>query len=190
SGGSILKAECISIKEPEGKNKSGNKFTGNLKKVIEESIDIALSYVQSVLEKLGIDPTFFQKNTIKIHLLEGAIPKDGPSAGVLFVVILVSRALSKPVKEYVAMTGEISLTGKVLPIGGLKEKLMAVERETLLIEQIKKEKVRYEVFVPIGNKEDIKKIDPKVLDVMDIIYVSDVLEVLNRVFEEQNLFKE
>jgi ATP-dependent Lon protease len=141
--------------------------TGNLKDVMKESISAAASYVHSRAIDFGIEPPLFDKRDIHVHVPEGATPKDGPSAGVAMVTAIVSVLTGIPVRADVAMTGEITLRGRVLPIGGLKEKLLAALRGG-----IKK------VLIPEENAKDLAEIPDNVKSGMEIIPVARVGEVL------------
>jgi ATP-dependent Lon protease len=141
--------------------------TGNLKDVMKESISAAASYVRSRALDFGIEPPVFDKRDIHVHVPEGATPKDGPSAGVAMATAIVSVMTGIPVRADVAMTGEITLRGRVLPIGGLKEKLLAALRGG-----IKK------VLIPEDNAKDLAEIPDNVKSGMEIIPVSRVGEVL------------
>ena len=145
-GGEMLKIE-VSVLEGTGKLE----LTGNLGDVMKESAKIAVSYVRSVADSWGIDKDFYKTRDIHIHAPEGAVPKDGPSAGVTLVTALVSALTGIPVRHDVAMTGEITLRGKVLAIGGLKEKAMAAYRAGVKT-----------VLIPRDNLADISEIDPEV----------------------------
>ena len=134
---------------------------------MQESIQAALSVVRSRSETLGIDPKFYEDQDIHIHVPEGATPKDGPSAGIGMVTSIISAITEIPVDKKVAMTGEITLRGIVLPIGGLKEKLLAAHRAG-----IKK------VLIPIENKKDLVEVPKTILETMEIIPVKNVDEVL------------
>ncbi|MCP5382662.1 MAG: endopeptidase La [Kordiimonadaceae bacterium] len=162
-GGVILSIEAIVSR---GKGKVT--ITGKLGDVMQESIKAALSYVRSKAPEFGIQPNAFERNDIHIHVPEGATPKDGPSAGVAMITSLVSVLTGIPVRHDVAMTGEISLRGKVMPIGGLKEKLLAAHRSG-----IKK------VLIPIENEKDLVEIPDNVkkgLTIMPMTKVDEVLE--------------
>ncbi|RUM17589.1 endopeptidase La [Rhizobium phaseoli] len=141
--------------------------TGNLKDVMKESISAAASYVRSRAVDFGIEPPMFEKNDIHVHVPEGATPKDGPSAGVAMATAIVSIMTGIPVNKHVAMTGEITLRGRVLPIGGLKEKLLAALRGG-----IKK------VLIPEENAKDLAEIPDNVKNSMEIIPVSRMGEVI------------
>ena len=161
-GGVILSIEAIVSR---GKGKFT--ITGKLGDVMQESIKAALSYVRSKAPEFGIQPNAFETNDIHIHVPEGATPKDGPSAGVGMITSLVSVLSKIPVRHDVAMTGEISLRGKVMPIGGLKEKLLAAHRSG-----IKK------VLIPIENEKDLVEIPENVKKGLEIVPVKIVDEVL------------
>jgi ATP-dependent Lon protease len=126
-----------------------------------------MSYVRSRAESIGLDREFYTKVDIHVHFPEGAIPKDGPSAGITMATSLVSALLRIPVRRDVAMTGEITLRGRVLPIGGLKEKILAAHRSDV-----------FTVIIPADNKKDLKEVPKRVLKVMKIIPVEHVDEVL------------
>jgi ATP-dependent Lon protease len=143
------------------------KLTGKLGDVMKESAQAAYSYVRSNAKKLGIDPDFYKKFDVHVHVPAGAIPKDGPSAGVAMITAIVSLLTNKPVKEGLGMTGEISLRGNVLPIGGLKEKSTAAHRAGL-----------NHILVPSLNEKDLEDIPETVLKDLKITFVKDVLEVL------------
>lgn len=161
-GGVILQIEAITS---PGKGKVT--ITGKLGDVMQESIQAAMSYVRSRAMEFGIQPSIFDKTDIHIHLPEGATPKDGPSAGVGMITSIVSVLTNKSVKRDVAMTGEISLRGRVLPIGGLKEKLLAALRSGIKT-----------VLIPEDNAKDLVDIPDNVIRGLDIIPVSKVDEVL------------
>ena len=135
---------------------------------MKESAQAAYSYVRANAQKLGLDPTFYKKLDIHVHVPAGAIPKDGPSAGVAMITAIVSLLTNIPVKEAVGMTGEISLRGSVLPIGGLKEKSTAAHRAGLK-----------HILAPAQNEKDLDDIPEKVLKDLKISFVKDVSEVLN-----------
>ena len=144
-------------------------LTGRLGEVMQESAKTAVSYVRANASKLGIDPTFWETSEIHIHAPAGAVPKDGPSAGITLVTALVSLLTQRPLEEHLAMTGEVTLTGRVLPVGGLKEKLLAAHRQGCTT-----------VIVPARNRKDIVEDVPEdVRADLNIVYVSDVLEVVD-----------
>ena len=161
-GGEILKIESVIM---PGKGKM--QITGKLGDVMQESVKAAKSYIRSKSLDYGIIPPIFDKKDFHIHVPEGATPKDGPSAGVGMVTSIISAITEIPVNKNVAMTGEITLRGLVLPIGGLKEKLLAAHRAG-----IKK------VLIPIENKKDLVEVPKTILESMEIIPVKNVDEVL------------
>lgn len=144
-------------------------LTGQLGDVMKESAQAGISYIRSVAEKYDIRPEFFQENDIHIHIPEGAVPKDGPSAGITMATAMLSAIVKKPVRADVAMTGEITLRGRVLPIGGLKEKLLAAKYAKI-----------QEVLVPSENKADIEEMDDEILHGLKISFVENMNEVLHR----------
>ncbi len=162
AGGDILTIEAVSM---SGKGKMT--ITGNLKDVMKESISAANSFVQSRAPQLGISPRQFQSTDIHVHVPEGATPKDGPSAGVAMITAMVSVLTDIPVRKEVAMTGEITLRGRVLPIGGLKEKLLAAIRGGVT-----------KVLIPIDNEKDLADIPENVKKALEIIPVATVDDVL------------
>jgi ATP-dependent Lon protease len=163
-GGEVLMTEVVIM---PGRGRLT--ITGKLGDVMQESAQAALSYVRSRAMSLGLSRHFYQKIDTHIHVPEGAIPKDGPSAGITIATSIVSALLQLPVRRDLAMTGEITLRGRVLPIGGLKEKLLAANRLG-----IKK------VLIPLENEKDLKEIPPKVLKVMEIIPVEHMDQVLRQ----------
>ncbi|HOV22184.1 MAG TPA: endopeptidase La [bacterium] len=163
-GGEILFTEALTMK-----GKGNLILTGQLGDVMKESAQAALSYVRGHAEEFGINPDFYKDIDIHIHVPEGAIPKDGPSAGVTIVTSLVSVLSGKPVRGDVAMTGEITLRGKVLKIGGLKSKILAAH-----ISGIKK------IIIPIENKKDLIDLPKKIRDELEIIPVETVKDVLEK----------
>lgn len=143
-------------------------LTGQLGDVMKESAQAGISYIRSVADKYGIAPEFFQENDIHVHIPEGAVPKDGPSAGITMATAMLSAIIGREVRADVAMTGEITLRGHVLPIGGLKEKLLAA----------KYAKIK-QVLVPKDNKPDIQEMDTEILDGLKISFVDNMNEVLH-----------
>ncbi len=157
-------------------------LTGKLGEVMQESARAALSYVRSISGRLGLDSGFYRKVDIHIHIPEGAIPKDGPSAGITLTTGLVSALTKYKVRRDVAMTGEVTLRGRVLPIGGLKEKIMAAHRGEMKT-----------IIIPKENEKDLKDIPERILKNLEIISVSQVDEVLPVALvvpEGESLFKE
>ena len=176
-GGELL---CVETLIMPGRGKLT--MTGKLGDVMKESAQAGVSYVRSRAEQLDIDSKFYRKFDIHIHIPEGAIPKDGPSAGISMCTSLVSALLKRPVYHDVAMTGEITLRGRVLPIGGIKEKILAAHRGG-----VKK------VLIPKENKKDLKDIPPTVLKELEIVLVEHMDEVLPHSLilnEGDRLFKE
>jgi len=161
-GGEILTIESVLLP-----GKGSVKSSGKLGDVMQESVSAALSYVRSRSIKFGIKPTLFEKRDIHVHVPEGATPKDGPSAGIAMATSIVSILTGIPVRRDVAMTGEITLRGRVLPIGGLKEKLLAALRAGIKT-----------VFIPKDNEKDLAEIPDNVKDNLVLIPVSDVDEVI------------
>ncbi len=142
-------------------------LTGKLGDVMQESAQAAMSYVRSKAAEYGIQPDFHQKNDVHIHVPEGAIPKDGPSAGITLATALVSTLTRIPVRRDVAMTGEITLRGKILPIGGVKEKILAAHRAGVT-----------SIVLPQDNEKDLADIPKNVLDTLKVYLVSTMDEVL------------
>jgi ATP-dependent Lon protease len=161
-GGEILTIESVMLP-----GKGAVKQTGKLGDVMQESVSAALSYVRSRSIKFGIKPTLFEKRDIHVHVPEGATPKDGPSAGIAMATSIVSVLTGIPVRRDVAMTGEITLRGRVLPIGGLKEKLLAALRAGITT-----------VFIPKENEKDLAEIPDNVKKNLKLIPVADVDEVI------------
>ena len=144
-------------------------LTGQLGDVMKESAQAGITYIRSIAADYKVEPEFFQENDIHVHIPEGAVPKDGPSAGITMATAILSAIIKKPVRADLAMTGEITLRGRVLPIGGLKEKLLAA----------KYAKIK-EVLVPAENKPDIQELDKEITDGLTITFVSSMKEVLNK----------
>ena len=163
NGGDIL---FIETSLSPGKEKLT--LTGNLGDVMKESAVIALEYLKSNATKIGIEPEKFTKNNIHIHVPEGATPKDGPSAGITILTALTSIFMNKKVKSNIAMTGEITLRGKVLPVGGIKEKILAAKRAGIK-----------EIILCQSNKKDIDDINPNYLEGLEFHYVDTMFEVLD-----------
>ena len=161
-GGEILKIESAIM---PGKGKM--QITGKLGDVMQESVKAAKSYVRSKSIEFGIVPPVFEKKDFHVHVPEGATPKDGPSAGIAMVTSIVSSITGVPINRNIAMTGEVTLRGHVLPIGGLKEKLLAAHRAGIP-----------KVLIPQDNKKDLAEIPKNILDKIEVITVKDVDEVL------------
>ncbi|MGI6039451.1 MAG: endopeptidase La [Eubacteriales bacterium] len=162
SGGDILEVEA-SIVDGSGKLE----LTGNLGDVLKESGKAALTYIRSRTDALDIDPNFYKEKDIHLHFPEGAIPKDGPSAGIAITTAIVSALTNAPVRGDVAMTGEVTIRGRVLPIGGLKEKTMAAYRNGIKT-----------VIIPAANEADIEEIDPTVKKALQFILVENADSVI------------
>jgi ATP-dependent Lon protease len=161
-GGDLLQIEALRL---PGKGRM--KTTGKLGDVMKESIDAASSYVRSIAPKIGVKPPKFDKMDIHVHVPDGATPKDGPSAGLAMVTSIVSVLTQIPVRRDIAMTGEVSLRGNAMPIGGLKEKLLAALRGGIKT-----------VIIPQENEKDLSEIPDNVKNGMKIIPVKHVSEVL------------
>ena len=171
-GGDVLFIEAGATEAPVGSNRGGLTLTGQLGDVMKESAQIALSYVRAHAAQLGItDPTVLDRQ-IHIHVPAGAIPKDGPSAGVTMVTALTSMALGRPVRGEVGMTGEVTLNGRVLPIGGVKQKLLAAQRAGLTT-----------VFLPKRNEPDLDDVPADVLEAIDIRLTADVADLIGAALE-------
>ena len=163
-GGDLLSIEATVV---PGKGKLIH--TGQLGDVMQESIQAALSVVRARADRFGIDPDFHQKYDVHIHVPEGATPKDGPSAGIAMCTALVSALTKVPVRSEVAMTGEITLRGRVLPIGGLKEKLLAAHRGGITT-----------VIIPEENRKDLADIPKNVtesLEIQPVRWIDEVLDI-------------
>ena len=161
-GGVLMPIEVITMK---GTGKI--ELTGSLGEVMKESSKIAVSYVRSIAEKYGIDPDFYKNIDLHIHAPEGAVPKDGPSAGVTMTTALVSALSGLKVRSDVAMTGEVTLHGKVLPIGGLREKTMAAYKSGIKT-----------VIIPAANKPDLEEVDEVVKNAITFVYAEELTDVL------------
>ena len=142
-------------------------LTGQLGDVMKESAMAGISYIRSVSREYGIDDKFFKENDIHIHIPEGAVPKDGPSAGITMATAMTSAITKLPVRADIAMTGEITLRGRVLPIGGLKEKLLAAKNAGIRL-----------VLVPEKNRPDVAEISSEIKKGLEIRFVSHMDEVL------------
>jgi ATP-dependent Lon protease len=163
TGGDVLFVEATMMPSTEERLV----LTGMLGDVMRESAQAAVSYVRSNAEALDIDPKLFEGKTIHVHVPAGAIPKDGPSAGVTIVTALVSLATRRPVRSEVAMTGEITLRGKVLTVGGIKEKVLAAHRAGIR-----------EVVLPVRNERDVEEVPEELRRQLSFVYVDDAEEVL------------
>ena len=159
--------DILFIESTISKGKGALNMTGNLGKVMKESATIAMEYIKSNAELLGVDPSVFEKYNVHIHVPEGATPKDGPSAGITMLTSLVSLFTQRKVKKSLAMTGEITLRGKVLPVGGIKEKILAAKRAKIK-----------EILLCEDNRMDIDEIKPAYLKGLKFHYVKDMSDVL------------
>ncbi|QOV19706.1 endopeptidase La [Blautia liquoris] len=145
-------------------------LTGSLGDIMKESAQTGISYIRSVAKRYGIFDDFFKENDIHIHIPEGAVPKDGPSAGVTMVTAMISAITKNPIRQDVAMTGEITLRGRVLPIGGLKEKLLAAKKAGITT-----------AFVPDENRPDVEELDKEITDGLAICFVKSIDQILEKV---------
>jgi ATP-dependent Lon protease len=162
-GGDILFIEVLLAD-----GKGGMKLTGNLGNVMKESVDTALTYLQSNAKKIGVDPNLFTTKSIHVHVPEGAVPKDGPSAGITMLTALTSAFTGRKVKPYLAMTGEITLRGQVLPVGGIKEKILAAKRSGMK-----------EIIMCWQNEKDVNEIDKTFIKGVQFHYVKNMQQVLD-----------
>ena len=165
-GGEVLDVEAAVL---DGTGKL--ELTGNLGDVMKESAQAAVTYIRSRAQMLGIDPEFYKKKDIHIHFPEGAIPKDGPSAGITICIAVISALTNTPVRRDLAMTGEITLRGRILPIGGLKEKTMAAMRIGITT-----------VIIPRENEKDLEEIDPTVRSALKFVTTDHVDKILDVAF--------
>jgi ATP-dependent Lon protease len=170
-GGDIMPLEVTSMPS----NGTKLTLTGQLGDVMKESATAALSFIRSNYSELGLAENFNKDKEIHIHIPEGAIPKDGPSAGITMAIAMLSVFTNKPVKGNLAMTGEITLRGNILPIGGLKEKLLAAKRNGYKT-----------VIVPFDNKPDVSDIEKEITDGLEIIYAKHINDILQTVFVQKN----
>ncbi|MBW8244601.1 endopeptidase La [Muricauda oceani] len=170
-GGDILFIESIL-----SKGKGAMNITGNLGKVMKESATIAMEYIKSNADVYGIDASVFEKYNVHIHVPEGATPKDGPSAGITMLTSLISLFTQRKVKKSLAMTGEITLRGKVLPVGGIKEKILAAKRAKIK-----------EIILCADNKRDIEEIKDEYLKGLTFHYVTDMSEVIDLAITKQKV---
>ena len=163
-GGELLSVESVVMP-----GKGAVAHTGTLGDVMKESVQAARAYIRSRSFEFGIEPKLFEKKDIHVHVPEGATPKDGPSAGVAMCTTMVSAFTGIPIRKDIAMTGEITLRGRVLPIGGLKEKLLAALRGGIKL-----------VLIPKDNEKDLSEIPDNVKEGLEIVPVSTVDEVLDQ----------
>jgi len=163
-GGDILFIETTTSDNGKGELK----LTGNLGNVMKESATTAMTYLQANAKKYGIDPELFCKKNVHVHVPEGAVPKDGPSAGITMMTALASSFTGRKVKPYLAMTGEITLRGQVLPVGGIKEKVLAAKRAGLK-----------EIIMCVQNERDVNEINPNFIKGLKVSYVKTMQQVLD-----------
>jgi ATP-dependent Lon protease len=171
-GGDILFIESIL-----SQGKGNLNITGNLGKVMKESATIAMEYIKSNADKWDINPDVFNKYNVHIHVPEGATPKDGPSAGITMLTSLVSLFTQRKVKKSLAMTGEITLRGKVLPVGGIKEKILAAKRASIK-----------EIILCKDNERDIKEIKDEYLKGLTFHYVKEMSEVIDIALTDEKVY--
>ena len=151
-------------------------LTGNLGNVMKESAAIALQYVKSHSRELGIDDELFEKYQLHVHVPEGAIPKDGPSAGITMATSIVSAFTQRKVRSCLAMTGEITLRGKVLPVGGIKEKILAAKRAGIT-----------DIILSVENRKDVEDIDAMYISGLTFHYVKTVMEVIDKALLDEKV---
>lgn len=163
--------DTLSIEVNTMPGKGTMELTGKLGDVMKESARTALSYVRSVSEEYHIPEKYFEKHDLHIHIPEGAVPKDGPSAGIAIATALLSAVTEKKVKADLAMTGEVTLRGRVLPIGGVKEKLLAAKFAGITL-----------VLVPKKNESDVKELEDEVTDGLNIVLVETMDDVVRKAF--------
>jgi ATP-dependent Lon protease len=174
TGGDIIYVEATTMK-----GKGHLTLTGQLGDVMKESAQAALSYVRSRAKTLGIDDELFSKIDLHIHVPAGAIPKDGPSAGITMATAIASALTGKPVNKNIAMTGEVTLRGRVLPIGGLKEKTLAAKRMGI-----------NKVIIPKRNKKDLEDIPKYIKKDMEFVFAETMDDVLKVALKKVNNKKE
>jgi len=168
-GGELLNIEVITT---PGTGKVS--LTGQLGDVMKESAQAALSYVRKRSAELGLPKNFYQKMDVHVHIPEGAIPKDGPSAGITIAVAIISALTGQPVRKDITMTGEVTLTGKVLPIGGLKEKALAAHRVKIKT-----------IIIPKDNEKDVAEIPENVRKKIKFIPVDSMDKVIEHSFDKK-----
>jgi ATP-dependent Lon protease len=172
TGGDVLFVEANVMKGSKGFT-----MTGQLGQVMQESMQAALAWVRTQAIDYGIDPDFFQSKDIHIHVPSGAIPKDGPSAGITMVTALVSALTRRPIRERLAMTGEITLSGQVLPVGGIKEKVLAARRAGVR-----------EIILPAENEPNVQEdLNAEILSGLKLHYVKTIQEAVNLALEKEPL---
>jgi ATP-dependent Lon protease len=167
-GGATLQVEAAAVSS----RRKGFKQTGQLGEVMVESSEIAYSYVMSHLTDFGAAPDFFDEHYVHLHVPAGATPKDGPSAGITMATALVSMVLERPVDPRLGMTGELTLTGRVLPVGGIKEKTIAARRAGLKV-----------LIFPEGNRKDVEELADYLKEGLEFRFARDYRQVFDWVFE-------
>ena len=172
-GGSTLYVECAKIESNPGKGSL--KVTGSLGDVMRESSQIAFTYARGLLEKREPENSFFADASIHLHVPHGGTPKDGPSAGCTMITAMLSLASNTPIKSNLAMTGEVTLTGRVLPIGGVKEKTMAARRSGVK-----------ELVFPKGNQKDYDELADEIKEGLDVHFVESYDEIYRIAFESED----
>lgn len=165
-GGETLLVEVNTMK---GSGKL--ELTGNMGDVMKESAKVALSYIRSRSDEFGIQENFYKDTDISLHIPEGAVPKDGPSAGITMTTAMVSALTGKPVRNDIAMTGEVTIRGRVLAIGGLNEKVLAAKRAGVV-----------NIIVPEENTADVSEMPEEIKDGVNFIYVKEMSQVLENAF--------
>jgi len=167
--------EILFVESTKMPGRKGFTLTGSLGEVMKESAQAALSYARSRCRQLGIDPKFFDKNDIHIHVPSGAIPKDGPSAGITMAVSLISLLTKNPVRPTLAMTGEITLRGKVMPVGGIKEKVIGAKRAGIA-----------EIILPSQNRKDLEEVPEHVRRGLKFYFVDNMDQVIPLAFDKKS----
>ena len=168
-GGEVMPVEALALN-----GKGALEITGKLGEVMQESAKLAKSIVRARASEQGVDESFFEKHDLHIHVPEGAVPKDGPSAGVALSCALMSAVTGIPARCDVAMTGEVTLHGEVLPIGGVREKLLAAYRMGVT-----------NILLPKENEKDLEEIDPEILQKLDVKLISTVDEAMKLVLTKE-----
>ena len=153
------------------KGKGQLELTGKMGDVMKESAKAAISYIRSKASELKIEEDFYMHRDMHIHIPEGAVPKDGPSAGITMATAIISALTGKAVRADLAMTGEITIRGRVLPIGGLKEKLLAAKRAKIKT-----------IIVPVQNRKNVEELEAYIVEGLEIIYATTMDDVLKHAF--------
>ena len=161
----------LTIEAVANPGKEGFRLTGQLGNVMQESASIAYTWVRHIADRFGVKKEFFEENQIHLHVPTGATPKDGPSAGITMASCLLSLAIGKKLKNHLAMTGELSLVGQVLPIGGLKEKVIAAKRNHIR-----------ELIIPAQNEKDLEEIPDHVKKGIRFHPVEQMEQVIEKIF--------